>query len=166
MYTKCLSLPVGTYNDERAKLYELNVTQTELGGSIMETNPSEAEEASKYNTELMMGWFQFVQTEDGSIPATYYSREENQEIVNTKKAIVSAFQANFLGTTTKEEADPQSMHMAEYRYVMHLSGCLFLLGTRTRLGPANSQSAVAPRKRTRGSPTLGNNFLCGSNLRA
>lgn len=83
----------------------------------MESSSSEAEEAGKYYSEKMQGMFHFVQTEDGSIPATFYSREEDEETINTKKSIVSAFQANFLGTKVKEEADPQSMHMAEYRYV-------------------------------------------------
>ena len=69
-----------------------------------------------YNAK-MGGWFQFVQTEDGSIPVTRFSREEDREIVNIKKAVVSAFQANFEGTNVKEEADPQSLHTAEYTYV-------------------------------------------------
>ena len=29
---------------------------------------------------------------------------------------MSAFQANFEGTSVKEEADPQSLHTAEYTY--------------------------------------------------
>ena len=83
----------------------------------MATDQEAADEAESHYNEMMMGWFHFAQTEDGSIPATYYSREEKGEIVNTKKAIVSAFQANFLGTKVKEEADLQSMHKAIYRYV-------------------------------------------------
>ena len=83
----------------------------------MATDQEAAGEAESHYNEMMMGWFKFVQTEDGSIPAIYYSREEDREIVNTKKAIVSAFQANFLGTKVKEEADLQSMHKAIYRYV-------------------------------------------------
>ena len=86
----------------------------------MATDQSAADEAERYYNQMMMGWLHFVQTEDGSIPATYYSREEDGETVNTKKAIVSAFQANFLGTKVKEEADPQSIHMAVYRYLVHL----------------------------------------------
>ena len=68
-------------------------------------------------TSSLSSPFFFVQTEDGSIPSTYYSREENHEVVNIMKAIVSAFQANFKGTKTKEEADPQSLHKSEYRLV-------------------------------------------------
>ena len=86
----------------------------------MATDQSAADEAESYYNQMMMGWFHFVQTEDGSIPATYHSREEDGETVNTKKAIVSSFQANFLGTKVKEEADPQSIHMAVYRYLVHL----------------------------------------------
>ena len=62
------------------------------------------------------GWFQFVQTTDGAIPATYFSREEDQEVVNIKKAVVSAFQANFIGTEVTEESDVQSLHQANYRF--------------------------------------------------
>ena len=64
--------------------------------------------------DLVSGWFKFVQTEDGSIPSVYHSREESSETVNFKKSISSAFQANFEGTRAKEEADPQSLHVAEY----------------------------------------------------
>ena len=61
------------------------------------------------------GWFQFVQTEDGTIPLTLYSREEDANIINIKKAIVSAFQSNFHGKAEKEESDPQSQHKSQYR---------------------------------------------------
>ena len=113
----CFLLAVGNFKGQRAKLYELNTTRTEIGGTTMATDQEAADEAESHYNEVMMGWFHFAQTEDGSIPATYYSREEDGEIVNTKKAIVSAFQANFLGTKVKEEADLQSMHKAIYRYV-------------------------------------------------
>ena len=104
----------------KAKLYDLTITETNIGGNIVERKESENMNDDKpvrdYN-EKLAGWFQFVQTEDGSIPVTRYSREEDREIVNIKKAIVSAFQANFKGTSVKEEADPQSLHTAEYTYV-------------------------------------------------
>ena len=80
-----------------------------------------ADEGEKEYIARMQGWFEFVQTEDGSIPVTRYSREEDPEVINIKKAVVSAFQANFKGTKVKEEADPQSHHKAEYTYVYVLS---------------------------------------------
>ena len=67
--------------------------------------------------DLLEGWFKFVQTEDGSIPAVFHSEAEDPEAVNFKKAITSAFQANFKGTDTKVEADSQSRHVSEYTYV-------------------------------------------------
>ncbi|CAI8020933.1 hypothetical protein GBAR_LOCUS12470 [Geodia barretti] len=67
-------------------------------------------------TSMLSKGVYFVQTEDGSIPSTYYSREEDPEMINSKKAIISVFQANFKGTKEKLEADPQSIHKAKYRY--------------------------------------------------
>lgn len=64
---------------------------------------------------LVSGWFKFLQTDDGSISAVYHSREEKSHIVNFKKSIAAAFQANFKKTRTKVEADPQSLHVAKYR---------------------------------------------------
>ena len=110
---------VGMYREQRAKLYDLEITQTTLGGNIMERRESDVNGDNReedINTK-MKGWFKFIQTEDGSIPVTLYSREEDREAVNIKKAVASAFQANFKGTRVKEEADPQSLHQAEYTYV-------------------------------------------------
>lgn len=62
----------------------------------------------------MAQWFKFVQTEDGSIPAVFHPNSEDANSINFKKAITAAFQANFKGTSSKVEADPQSVHVAEY----------------------------------------------------
>ena len=137
---------VATYGPKKAKLYDLKITETKFGGNIVERKESENmnddEAVRDYNAKMMKGWFQFVQTEDGSIPVTRFSREENREIVNIKKAVVSAFQANFEGSSVKEEADPQSLHKAEYTYVLtgnthFVHGqcacrCGFILGGYTR----------------------------------
>ena len=107
------------YGPKEAKLYDLEITETNFGGNIVERKESENtndDEAVRDYNAKMGGWFQFVQTEDGSIPVTRFSREEDREIINIKKAVVSAFQANFEGTSVKEEADPQSLHTAEYTY--------------------------------------------------
>ena len=96
----------------------MNVTQTEVGGNILDRDRTEEEQAEEDYNVLMHGWFHFIQTEDGSIPSIRHSQEEDREIVNTKKAVVSAFQANFLGTKEKEEVDPQSQHMAHYTLVL------------------------------------------------
>ena len=111
---------MGKYGPDQAKLYDLDITKTTLGGNIVEREESENandDRAVRDYKAKMAGWFQFVQTEDGSIPVTRFSREEDREVVHIKKAVVSAFQANFKGTSTKEEADPQSLHTAEYTYV-------------------------------------------------
>ena len=64
--------------------------------------------------DTMSGWFKFVQTEDGSVPAVIHQNAEDSDALNFKKSIVAAFQANFKGTSRKVEADPQSIHVAEY----------------------------------------------------
>ena len=107
---------VGTYGDLRAKLYDLKISHVSFGGNIIEKGNEEepVDEEEMECTARMQGWFEFVQTEDGSIPVIRHSREEDPEVINIKKAIVSAFQANFKRTKVKEEADPQSHHKAEY----------------------------------------------------
>ena len=111
-----LCFAVGMYGPKKAKLYDLEISETNFGGNIVERKESENTNDDEAVREKMGGWFQFVQTEEGSIPVTRFSREEEREIVNIKKAVVSAFQANFEGTSVKEEADPQSLHTAEYTY--------------------------------------------------
>ena len=106
---------VGMLGDKRAKLYDMVFERAILGGNVVERE--ESNNAIPDYNEKMKGLFHFVQTEDGSIPVTIFSREEDREIVNIKKAVVSAFQANFEGSKFKEEADPQSLHKSEYRYI-------------------------------------------------
>lgn len=65
--------------------------------------------------DLVSGWFKFVQVEDGSIPAVYHDNGEDVDVINIKKQITAAFQANFKGTGSRLEADPQSLHMVQYR---------------------------------------------------
>ena len=63
---------------------------------------------------MMSGWFKYVQTEDGSIPAIFHAKGEDVAALNFKKGLTAAFQANFKGTSSKVEADPQSIHVAKY----------------------------------------------------
>ena len=120
LYVLKMFSSVGKYGEYKAKKYSLHITEYKGGGSVIEKD-SEAKGETKQEEELkrsLSSEFFFVQTEDGSIPTTFYSREEEKEVVNIKKAIVSAFQANFEGTKEKEEADPQSLHKAKYRYTL------------------------------------------------
>ena len=110
----------GTYKNEKAHLFNMVVVKIELGGNVLEKFKEEEGGPVGKNDVLIKyfsGWFKFVQTEDGSIPAVFHSREESAEVSNIKKAIAAAFQANFKGTQAKMEADPQSVHLAEYRFV-------------------------------------------------
>jgi hypothetical protein len=47
--------------------------------------------------------------------ANNFSKSEEFEAINFKKALACTFQANFKGTDSKVEADLQSLHVAEYR---------------------------------------------------
>ena len=67
--------------------------------------------------DMMSGWFKFVQTEDGSVPAIFHDSEDDLASINFKRGISAAFQANFKGTNQKVETDPQSLHVAKYTYV-------------------------------------------------
>ena len=53
--------------------------------------------------------------------AVHHSVDEDDQAVDFKKSIAAAFQANFKGTDQEEENDPQSAHLAHYRYVAILS---------------------------------------------
>ena len=79
------------------------------------------EEPVRSIDDTMKGWFKFVQSEDGSIPAVFHSKTDDSHAVNFKKTITAAIQANFKGTSTKVEADPQSVHIAEYTYVFYVA---------------------------------------------
>ncbi len=63
----------------------------------------------------LSGWFCFVQTSNGKIPAVYHSARDSEEAVNLKKSIAAGFQANFQGTSEEEEVDSGSQHTSHYK---------------------------------------------------
>ena len=66
--------------------------------------------------KLFSGQFCFVQVETGRVVEISYEEDSHPEGVNLKKSIAAAFQANFQNQEEEEEEDPQSLHMAHYRY--------------------------------------------------
>lgn len=80
-----------------------------------DTDEDAEEKVVKSFDDLVSGWFKFVQTEDGAVPAVYHDSAEDIDAVNFKKQIAAAFQANFKGAGKRLEADPQSLHVTEYR---------------------------------------------------
>ena len=56
-----------------------------------------------------------MQVHDGKIVAVHHAVDENEDAVDLKKSIATAFQANFKGTEHEEEEDAQSDHIAHYR---------------------------------------------------
>ena len=69
----------------------------------------------EYAVERLSGWFCFVQTNTGQVVSVFHSHTEEVEVVNIKKGIAAAFQANFRGTSEETEIDPQSKHISHYR---------------------------------------------------
>ena len=63
----------------------------------------------------LSGPFCFVQTNEGKIVSVQYNPSELTAVVNFKKAIASAFQANFKRTSEEVEEDTQSRHVSYYR---------------------------------------------------
>ena len=57
--------------------------------------------------EQLSGWFCFVQSGDGHVVSVIHSVNEEAEVVNIKKGIAAAFQANFRGTPEEIETDTQ-----------------------------------------------------------
>ena len=47
--------------------------------------------------------------------SVFYPSDESSDVVNFKKTIASAFQANFDGTEAEEETDSQTHHISHYR---------------------------------------------------
>ena len=81
-----------------------------MGGNILDRN-----DGSEADTDVdWSGWFWFIQTDGGLIPVTFYSREQDANIINIKKAIVSAFQISLSGEKLVSESDPQSEHVSNY----------------------------------------------------
>lgn len=74
-------------------------------------------EASAAASHLLSEWFCFIQSNEGKILSVQYSPTEAREVVNIKKGIAAAFQANFKKTEVEVEQDIQSKHYSHYRFV-------------------------------------------------
>lgn len=59
-------------------------------------------------------YFCFIRDKDGEVLNVLHPHDENIGVVNLKKTIASAFQANFKKTGTKIESDSQSKHKSHY----------------------------------------------------
>ena len=56
-----------------------------------------------------------MQADNGSIVSIHYHPTKNEEAVNVKRGITSAFQANFDYQEEVVELDPGSSHISHYR---------------------------------------------------
>ena len=59
-----------------------------------------------------------MQAHGGKIVAVEHAVDESEDAVDLKRSIAAAFQANFKGTEQEQEDDPQSGHIAHYRYTL------------------------------------------------
>ena len=103
-----------------AKCYTIDSANNNMYINFIGDSEEDHETVIRTFDDMMSGWFKFVQTEDGSVPAVFHNNGDDSGIINFKKAISAAFQANFKGTSRKIETDPQSLHVAEYTYVVSL----------------------------------------------
>ena len=76
----------------------------------------------------MGNWFCFIrETETGKLIGVSYPDEEEEDVVNFKKSIASAFQVNLKQSAEEEETDAQSHHISHYRYMYNsMQNILFL----------------------------------------
>ena len=74
-------------------------------------------EATKVANTILNGPFCFVQTSDGKVVAVEYNPEEKTFVVNLKKGVAAAFQANFKKTASEIEEDTMSKHVSHFRSV-------------------------------------------------
>ena len=77
--------------------------------------------SDNHNSMSWMGnWFCFIrETETGKLIGVSYPDEEEEDVINFKKSIASAFQVNLKQSAEEEETDAQSHHISHYRYSMH-----------------------------------------------
>ena len=78
-------------------------------------NGQSQERMAEFIEDRLKGEFCYLQTSDGKIVSIHYSPTDNDEGINIKRGIASAFQANFAGKTETEESDPGSLHVSHYR---------------------------------------------------
>lgn len=62
--------------------------------------------------------FCFLRGKNGKIPKVYHPSNEEKYIINIKKSIASAYQANLKHTAVEDETDAQSHHLSHYKYVI------------------------------------------------
>ncbi|KAL5517874.1 hypothetical protein EMCRGX_G003505 [Ephydatia muelleri] len=104
---------VGKYNEQSASKYCFQVKDTSV---FVEDETQSMSEASAAASQLLSESFCFIQSIEGKILSVQYSPADNREVVNIKKGIAAAFQANFKKTEVEVEQDIQSKHYAHYSY--------------------------------------------------
>lgn len=115
----------GNYNGDAALLYEItDIVETKVEGTAIDQLLEDGFDVNATIDDLIVslqGAFTFVQITEGTyagiIPVTFYDTTEEDVIVNIKKSLASAFQANLDLATTSEvvvELDPTTLHHSNY----------------------------------------------------
>ena len=83
--------------------------------NILRSGRDDDKSYQKLSDDITNNWFCYVQSTAGKILSVLYPKDDEQEIVNLKKGIVAAFQANFKSTSIEDESDSQSHHHSHYK---------------------------------------------------
>ena len=104
---------VGNVGRKEAKRYCFRLKETSISSNDESARLSQV---SGDVEKLLGGQFCFVQTEDGKIVSVHHNPDERAQVVNFKKGIAAAFQANFKHTRVAVEEDTLSKHYSRYSY--------------------------------------------------
>ena len=78
------------------------------------SNSSDGTDGGELSDKIFEKKFCFVQLNDGQIAEVIYPEEEDMNIANIKKAIASAFQANFAQEKLRRETDVSGIYNSHY----------------------------------------------------
>ncbi|KAL5502594.1 hypothetical protein EMCRGX_G009395 [Ephydatia muelleri] len=108
---------VGVYQGIKAiKLCAVLKNTAIASGGVYDDGKANLKGASETANYLLSGPFCFVQTSEGKIVSVHYGPDEKPAIVNLKKAVAAAFQANFKYTEQEVEEDTLTTHVSQYSY--------------------------------------------------
>uniref|UniRef100_A0A1X7TF72 Vitellogenin domain-containing protein n=1 Tax=Amphimedon queenslandica TaxID=400682 RepID=A0A1X7TF72_AMPQE len=105
---------VGVFKKQKSIRHCINVRDT----VVRTTNEKKKYDAEDVVPVKQLGrWFCFVQSSTtGKIRDVFHDKRDSEWVVNFKKNIASAFQANYKGSAVTNETDSQSNHKSHYKY--------------------------------------------------
>ncbi|XP_019852446.1 PREDICTED: uncharacterized protein LOC109582237 [Amphimedon queenslandica] len=101
---------VGVFNSELSARFCMKVRNSVVKKTSEDNNDD------LVPVEKLDKWFCFAQsTSSGKVLGVFYGKGEEEWVVNFKRSIASAFQANYKGTAVTNETDSQSNHTSHYK---------------------------------------------------